>query len=96
VRLDKPKSLINIDSPNLANIRYPIADNATDDIDRSVWLMPADQKWIVKSVVEKQQKRCGEDPRPLSAVRLDTLILFHLQDNRNEAIGAGINKSDRA
>ena len=71
-RLDNPKSLINIDSPKLANIRDPKAENATDDIDRSVWLKPADQKWIVKSVVEKQQKRCGEDPRPLSAVRLDT------------------------
>jgi hypothetical protein len=50
----------------------------------------------MKSVVEKQQKRCGEEPRPLSAERLDTLIPFHLQDNRNEAIGARINISDRA
>ncbi len=37
VRLDNPKSLINNDSPNLANIRDPKAENATDDIDRSVW-----------------------------------------------------------
>jgi hypothetical protein len=31
----------------------------------------------------------GGIPRPLSAARLDTTNSFHLQDNRNEAIGAG-------
>jgi hypothetical protein len=31
----------------------------------------------------------GVIPRPLSAARLDTTNSFHLQDNRNEAIGAG-------
>jgi hypothetical protein len=37
VGLDRPKSLISIDSPNLATLRDPKAENATDDIDRSVW-----------------------------------------------------------
>lgn len=35
--------MINTSSPNLANVRDPKAENATDDIDRSVWLTPADQ-----------------------------------------------------
>ena len=45
----------------MAKIRDPKAENATDDIDRSVWLMPADQKWIVKSVVEKEQSDVGSN-----------------------------------
>ena len=56
--LDKYIVLINKRSPYLAQSSSK-SEYRMDDIDRSVWLSQQ-TKWIDKSVVEKQQKRCGE------------------------------------
>ena len=58
--LDKYIVPINKSSPYLAQSSSK-SEYRMDDIDRSVWLSQQ-TKWIDKSVVEKQQKRCGEEP----------------------------------
>ncbi len=47
-----------LNSPCLAHSSSK-SEYRMDDIDRSVWLSQQ-TKWIDKSVVEKQQKRCGD------------------------------------